>query len=90
MQAPRVAAEVDRMDGRDMPPTDDVLASWYDAHRAFLWGLCYRITGSAADADDVVQDVFVRACRHAPAQPIRQAEVLLCQLQRSWTTRDDG
>ena len=33
----------------------------YEEHRRFLWGLCYRMTGSAADAEDVVQDTFVRA-----------------------------
>src|SRR5262245_5162593 len=26
-----------------------------------LWGLCYRMTGVAADADDVVQEAFARA-----------------------------
>lgn len=50
-----------------MSPTETVLARWFDEHRAFLWGLSYRITGSAADADDVVQETFVRACQHAPA-----------------------
>ncbi len=49
-----------------MPPNDGVLKSWYEAHRAFLWGLSYRITGSAADADDVVQDTFMRAWQRAP------------------------
>jgi RNA polymerase sigma-70 factor (ECF subfamily) len=51
-----------------MAPSDAVLTGWFDAHRAFLWGLSYRVTGSAADADDVVQETFVRACQHAPAQ----------------------
>jgi len=35
-------------------------------HRKFLWSLSYRMTGSAADADDVVQDTFVRAMEHPP------------------------
>ena len=35
----------------------------FEAHRRFLWGLCYRMTGSASDADDIVQDTFVRALR---------------------------
>jgi len=47
---------------------DSVIASWFEQHRSYLWGLSYRITGSAEDADDVVQDTFVRACEHAPEQ----------------------
>jgi RNA polymerase sigma factor (sigma-70 family) len=38
----------------------------FQAHRKFLWGLCYRMTGSAADADDLVQDTFVRALERPP------------------------
>ncbi len=39
------------------------------AHRSFareLWALCYRMTGVAADADELVQDTFVRALEHQP------------------------
>ena len=46
----------------------------YEEHRRFLWGLCYRMTGSAADAEDVVQDTFVRAIAHPPRrtdEPLR-------------------
>jgi RNA polymerase sigma-70 factor, ECF subfamily len=46
----------------------------YEAHRRFLWGLCYRMTGSAADAEDVVHDTFVRAIEHPPGrtnEPLR-------------------
>jgi len=46
----------------------------YEEHRRFLWGLCYRMTGSAADAEDVVHDTFVRAIEHPPRrtdQPLR-------------------
>src|SRR5262249_54905403 len=35
-------------------------------HERFLWGLCYRMTGSAADADDLVQDTFTRALEKPP------------------------
>lgn len=51
------------------PP--DGLASVYSAHRRYVWGLCYRMTGSAADADDLVQDTFARAITHPPADTRR-------------------
>ncbi len=43
-------------------------------HRRFLWSLSYRMTGNAADADEVVQDTFVRALEHPPTrtdEPLR-------------------
>jgi len=46
----------------------------FEEHRGFLWSLCYRMTGSAADADDVVQDTFVRAIERPPRrtdEPLR-------------------
>ena len=49
-----------------LSPSNVRLTDWFQAHRTFLWGLCYRITGSAADADDVVQETFVRALKSAP------------------------
>jgi RNA polymerase sigma-70 factor (ECF subfamily) len=39
----------------------------FKAHERFLWGLCYRLTGSAADSDDLVQETFIRAMEHPPA-----------------------
>jgi RNA polymerase sigma factor (sigma-70 family) len=51
-----------------MSPSDALLTTWFEEHRKFLWGLSYRVTGSAADADDVVQETFIRALQHAPAQ----------------------
>ena len=32
----------------------------FQAHRQFLWGLCYRMTGSAAEAEDLVHDAWIR------------------------------
>jgi len=47
-------------------PSD--LEAVFGAERSFLWGLAYRLTGSAADADDVVQTAFVRALERPPAR----------------------
>jgi RNA polymerase sigma-70 factor (ECF subfamily) len=47
------------------PSVDDLFAR----HRRMLWGLSYRLTGCAADADDIVQETFIRAIHRnsAPA-----------------------
>ena len=44
-----------------------ISAQTFDEHKRFLWGMCYRMTGSAADADDIVQDTFMRALEKPPA-----------------------
>lgn len=38
----------------------------YAEHRRFLWSVSYRMTGNAADADEIVQETFVRAIEHPP------------------------
>lgn len=47
-------------------------------HESFLWGLCYRMTGVAADADDLVQETYARAL----ATPLERLDAL-----RPWLTR---
>lgn len=57
----------------------DALAAAYRADARFLWGLCYRMSGSAAAADDLVHETFVRALQRPPAD--RDAPL------RPWLTR---
>ena len=42
--------------------------SVFEAHRSMLMGLAYRMTGSWADAEDVVQDTWMRWETSAPEQ----------------------
>jgi RNA polymerase sigma-70 factor (ECF subfamily) len=48
-------------------------------YRKMLWGLSYRMTGCAADADDIVQETFARAAE----RPIPSDE----HAWRPWLTR---
>lgn len=43
----------------------------FSEHRPHLLGLAYRITGSLGDAEDLVQDAFVRALERPPADKER-------------------
>src|SRR2546426_12652255 len=40
---------------------DADLDALFRAERGSLWGIAYRLTGTAADADDIVQEAFARA-----------------------------
>jgi hypothetical protein len=53
--------------------TDDDPLAAFEAHRARLFGVAYRMLGSAADADDVLQDARLRwlACDRAAVRDVR-------------------
>ncbi|WP_164011101.1 sigma-70 family RNA polymerase sigma factor [Pyxidicoccus trucidator] len=59
-------------------PGHSAVAEAAREHERFLWGLCYRMTGVAADADDLVQETYARAL----ATPPERKESL-----RPWLTR---
>src|SRR5262245_43448426 len=48
----------------------------FDRHRPFLMGIAYRMLGSAAEAEDAVQDAWLR-CRSTDADAIGDARAWL-------------
>jgi RNA polymerase sigma-70 factor (ECF subfamily) len=43
-----------------------------ERHRTHIYWLCYRMTGVAADAEDLVQETFVRALESPPRESSRE------------------
>lgn len=54
---------VERCLGGDETAWDDLVR----AHTRRVYGLCYRFTGSSAEAQDLTQDVFLRVFRTLPS-----------------------
>lgn len=63
----------------DVPMQTAAVEEAFREHRGFLWGLSYRMVGNAADADELVQETFVRALERPPSDPDRP--------WRPWLTR---
>ncbi|MFG1732148.1 RNA polymerase sigma factor SigJ [Paenibacillus sp. 843] len=51
----------------------------YDQYKALLFTLAYQLTGSAADAEDAVQDVFVKAYDVHPER-LAEPKAYLCKM----------
>ncbi len=63
-------------------PTDREGAS-FESHRRALTGLAYRMLGSRAEAEDVVQDAYLRwhaVDRHAIVEPRRYLGTVVTRL----------
>jgi len=52
------------------------LASEFEQHRRYLWSIAYRMLGSASDAEDIVQEAYLRA-RNVPADDVGAARAYL-------------
>ncbi|HYB99045.1 MAG TPA: sigma-70 family RNA polymerase sigma factor [Candidatus Limnocylindrales bacterium] len=59
--------------------TSERLAAVFESERARLWAIAYRMTGCAADADDIVQETFAKA--------LAASATLAVEAWRGWLTR---
>ena len=54
----------------------DAAGRVFEQHRGYLFSIAYRLLGTVSDAEDVVQDAFLRWHR-APASEVRSARAYL-------------
>ncbi|MFC5450786.1 RNA polymerase sigma-70 factor [Paenibacillus aestuarii] len=55
------------------------IANLYDEYKPLLFSIAYRMLGSAADAEDMVQDTFVNA-QQLPDDQVRHVKAYLCKM----------
>ena len=60
-----------------MPAADDALTELFQRERRRLFAIAYRMLGSVGDAEDVVQETFLRFQRSAGTEPVREPRALL-------------
>src|SRR6266849_6434299 len=63
--------------GDPQGPDGVVLDRAFAELRPAMFGLAYRITGSRADAEDIVQDAFLRFHRAAPEDAVQSLKAYL-------------
>lgn len=51
-----------------------------ERERRFLFGVCYRMTGSVPDAEDLVQETLIRAMEHPPPDTSRDLRPWLVRI----------
>ncbi|KAB1647915.1 sigma-70 family RNA polymerase sigma factor [Pseudoclavibacter endophyticus] len=61
-----------------VPSGADAAAREFERHRSVLFTLVYELLGSAADADDVVQETWLR--RQRVTGPVEHERALLCRI----------
>jgi RNA polymerase sigma-70 factor (ECF subfamily) len=65
---------------RHLSPVPPPVEAAYRAHERTLYGLAYRLTGSAADAADLVQEAFARLVERGPADLSRDVQPWLVRV----------
>ena len=67
-----------------LPPPSADLERIFQAHHSQVFGTAYRVTGSAQDAEDVLQTVFLRLLRRQRrGRPLARARGATCTGRRS-------
>jgi RNA polymerase sigma-70 factor, ECF subfamily len=62
-----------------MTTTGTIIVDEFEGYRPYLFSIAYRMTGSASEAEDIVQDTYLRY-RQAPSSEIRSLKSYLATL----------